>query len=171
MLFEAGDILTADELNAAVGRTARMTSNQTFANATQASVTQLLMSVVANLVYHVECDIYATGDDVNGLATSWTYPTGATFANGQASVQHTAAGGTSTAGDLNGRGLGLAVSPSITLEHRVPDTNAVLITLKGTLVMSSTAGNLQLRAAKVINTSGTDSTILAGSMLRVKLAE
>jgi len=170
-LFAAGDILTADALNEAVGRTARMTSNQNFANAAQANVTQLVLPGRANTIYKVEAELYTTGDDVNGLATSWTYPAGATFANGQHSVQHNAAGGVVTAADMNGRGIALQASPSTTLEHKAPDTNAVVVILKGTLVMGANAGDLQLRASKVVNTSGTDTVILAGSTITIRAAE
>lgn len=168
------DVLTSDKINeiidainALASPSVWMTNNQDFTTASLANVTELVRSVAVSTVYDVHCRLFVGGDDVNGLATAWTYPNSATFANGQHSVEDTAAGGASTAANLNARGLALAASPSTTLFHRVPDTNLVMIILEGTLETAGTAGSLQLRASKHANTSGTATTLYAGSMLTV----
>jgi len=147
--------------------TARKPGDQGLVNAVLTDVTGMSLPVIASGVYDLHCRIIATGDDVNGVATAWTHPALATLADGQHSVRHIASGGASTAGDLDGRGLALAASPSTTLNHAVPDTNLVMVLLEGTLIVGANAGTLQLRASKVVATSGTDSTIKAGSMLRL----
>ena len=124
----------------------------------------LVLAAVANAVYVFALDLYITEstDYVGDSKMSFTCPTGATFDMHGAGAHATSfTGGTSSDGEWIGK---LATSSAgATLAYGVGNV-LTAVRVYGRLVMSSTAGNLQLQWAQ--NTSdGTGTTLKAGSYM------
>jgi hypothetical protein len=146
--------------------TARMSVNQTLttSSTTLQNLTELVAAVVANATYDFTLIAAATvaAGTTEDVKYSFTWPTGATadwYSHGPAT---TLAAGT-TAPDLEAVARLAASSGSDTTAFGLTTSNTSQF-LHGRLVMSSTAGNLQVQAAQ--NTSGGNAvTVKAGSRL------
>lgn len=148
---------------------ARKTANETVTSSTTLqNDNHLFVSVAANAVYIVELVGLLSGDDTADIKYVFTYPTGATLAGGQVNLFDTISGGASTAGDGNFRALAASASPSTALNAGTVDTNFVTCWYKGLLIMSSTAGTLQLQWAQ-INSVAVATGFLAGSYIKLDL--
>lgn len=156
-LIYAGQRVTADLLNALVALAAIKAGDQHYTSTTFVNDNDLALQVDANANYLFDSVLFIEGG-TNGSSDckfQWTIPTGATlsvavpalyFTDGNTHGPAYIAGGTSLTVGTQGAGV---VRP---------------VLMRGSLVMGSTAGTVQLKAAK--NSSGsTDAIIHTGSTL------
>jgi hypothetical protein len=156
-LIYAGQRITADQLNALVALAAIKAGDQHYTNTTFTNDTDLALQVDANANYLFDSVLFIEGG-TNGSSDckfQWTVPTGAVlsvaipayyFTDGQTHGPSYIAAGNSFVVGTQGAGI---VRP---------------VVMRGSLVMGSTAGTVQLKAAK--NSSGsTDAIIHLGSTL------
>ncbi|MGW8679668.1 hypothetical protein ACWGNN_01120 [Streptomyces sp. NPDC055817] len=124
----------------------------------------LVLPVVANGVYTFALDLYMTEstDYVGDFKMSFTCPTGATFDMHGAGAHVTVlASGTSSDGEWIGK---LATSSAAATLAFGVGTGLTAVRVYGRLVMSGTAGNLQLQWAQNAS-DATGTTLKAGSYM------
>jgi len=140
----AGQIILADDINNLVPRQARKTSDETVNNsAAFQNDNDLLLSVVANATYSLEGLLLFNSGATPDIKFQWTYPTGLTMRWGIGGVVTT-----------------FAVFNMTEVSVPVLDGTGVATGayVDGTVIVSSTAGTLQLQWAQ--NTSNATATQL-----------
>lgn len=151
MTFTAGQILTADELNAALPiAPAVKTADETVTSSTTLqNDDHLFVSVAANTTYLLELDFVFSANASGDLKTTFTVPSGTT-----GSLNMTSDAGTST---------GVSMTSTAVWDGTGTDEQARIF---GRVVTSSTAGTVRLQWAQ--NASfGTGTIIRNGSFLRI----
>lgn len=151
MTFTAGQILTADELNAALPiAPAVKTADETVTSSTTLqNDDHLFVSVAANTTYLLELDFVFSANASGDLKTTFTVPSGTT-----GSLNMTSDAGTST---------GVSMTSTAVWDGTGADEQARIF---GRVVTSSTAGTVRLQWAQ--NASfGTGTIIRNGSFLRI----
>ncbi len=151
MTFTAGQILTADELNAALPIPPAVKSADE--TVTSSTVLQnddhLLVAVAANTTYLLELDFVFSANASGDLKTTFTVPSGTTGA-----LNMTSDAGTST---------GVSMTSTAVWDGTGADEQARIF---GRVVTSSTAGTIRLQWAQ--NASfGTGTIIRNGSSLKI----
>lgn len=137
---------------------ARKVSNQPIvASTTLVNDNALVVSVLANAIYVVDCVIKYDAPQAGDFKIGWTAPSGATFEYG-CSGQNT--GSTDYTGDQTAQ-FSLAATPGFGGISAGVTNQAVII--KGLLITSGTAGSLQLQVAQ--NSASGTTTVQAGSFL------
>lgn len=158
----AGQRVRASDLNNNLPRIAQCTVTVAkTSNTTLGDVTGMVLSLAANAVYALDCYVAynagTTGDlklawnipaGVTGTWTGWGPGTSATTGDTTINVVRLDAFGTANVLTFGGTGGLTACHP------------------KGYVVVSSTAGNLQLQYAQNVS-NGTATTIIAGSWMRL----
>lgn len=135
-------------------------------NTTLADVSGMSIAVAANKIYDLEADVIYTaagGSGAGQLALAFSAPASATLTwsniglvvNGTSGVSGTATFDVSVLADTRSYGAAGTGTP-------------VHVLIRGRLVVSSTAGDLRLRAAQVVS-SGSATTIRAGTIMKLQM--
>lgn len=156
----AGQRLTATALNRAldIGRSAQQVGDQTVNNSvTLVDSNGLILSVEANAVYTVVCNIYYVSPTAADFKINFVYPTGASFRSTSwyLPVAESVANGSTTrdaADDIGAFGVGGIGTGMMTLRPT------------GRLTVGTTAGNFQAQFAQNTATVG-NTSLKAGSWL------
>lgn len=167
MAFLAGQKIRASDLNFIVPGFVRKPSDQSIAsNATLQNDTALVLPVLANASYAVECAIICDGGTVGDAKFAFSWPASATMPWSMISYITT---GTQVSSG-NTPFLGSFASPtsgsSAFGAGLCGAGNQGFVLLKGNLTTTSTAGNVQLMWSQLAS-DGTAATVRTGSTMRV----
>lgn len=163
----AGRKIRASELNDAIPLFARSTADLTkTSSAALADVTGLAIAMTASTVYALDGYIAYDSGPTGDLKLALAAPTGTT---GHWALHGIATTATGSIGDLDVRrvnGFGDSNTRTLGGYDADPGLGTLMGTLRGYVVVASTAGNLQVRFAQ--NTSNATSSVLkAGSWIRL----
>jgi len=146
-----------------IDRVARKTSDETVNNSsTLQNDDVLVVSVEANAVYRVECQIICSSSTTADIKTTFTVPAGATLRWGTYAPHRSVSSTTAS-----------TISANVFSAAGVADVGGygtstnVLYVLRGILRMSSTAGSLQFQWAQS-TADATNTTVRAGSVLHAR---
>ena len=117
---------------------------------------EILIALLASKTYHFESRLHVASDATSDFKYAWTIPTGAT--------------GFALKEGANWRAAGNFGQDEITIttvtNHAPPWTENQVLMQTGRIIMSSTAGNLQLQWAQK-NSNASDTSVLQGSSITV----
>lgn len=139
---------------------ARSTSNVVRNNTTNfTDVTGVVFPVIANATYKVRYEVFYTAGTTGDLRLGWSFPVGATFKGGRDELGNTStttsdnhlldAAGDFFAGNISCGGLGT--------------TDLLVAYIEGIVLVSSTAGTVQLRCAQNSATGAETTTVDANT--------
>lgn len=155
--FAAGDKPTAAQLNQFLPLSARKVADETINNtATFQDDDALRIAVAANCVYEMHAEVRYTTGAVPNIKFQWTFPAGLTMRYSAHIIPAAAAAWVDF--------------PLIQTDAVGCDDSASLATMTGQVIVSSTAGTLQLQWAQ--NTANASNTVVsAGSYIRLQRTE
>jgi hypothetical protein len=163
--FNVGEILTSDDVNIYLKNSIssiRLTSKQIASSTTLQNDASLVVAVAANSTYELSGQLVYNGVTGGDLKVGWTAPAAASMAWSGLGLTQTAA---AFSDDQTFYGT-LVDAPIFGALGTGSNQTAVLV-LGGLLIVSGTAGNLQLQWAQ--GTSNvTETTMFAHSYIHVK---
>jgi hypothetical protein len=167
--FTAGRPPTAAELQFLVPLFVRKTSNQSVTSSTTlVNDSALVLPMLASVTYELTAQLFYIGNDTGDIKVTFTQPTGSTLSWGPIGASQAAVTGSATAG--TGEWWGTNVNTTASPTTSMPmggSTSDLHMVIRGIVVVSATAGNLQLQWAQ--NTSnGTATTVKAGSWMSLR---
>jgi hypothetical protein len=156
--FTAGEVLTADDVNEYLVNTlfVRKTSTESVTSSTALqNDNELVLAVEANCVYELTGTVIYDGSTTGDIQWDFTLPSGAVMSG---IATRLATGGTDTTAFMQWD------TESVTSAGALGTGTETVISLRHLVVVSSTAGNVQLRWSQ--NTSdGTATRVFANSYL------
>lgn len=163
-LFTAGQVLTADALNAAVGLRVVKTADESVGNDTLQNDDHLALTVAASTTYVGELRLYynLSASNVADMKFRFTFPS-SDFTWGQLRIPTTATTGAGTTVDYGAEFVSAGTNSATIGVGAI--TGILCVIASFTLFVGASGGTLQLQWAQNTNTGGTNTVMRKGSSL------
>lgn len=158
--FTAGQKLTAAQLNALVPATVLKTADEPITSSTTLqNDNELILPLPANASYTLDTILFYTGISAGSLKIAFTFPAGCTMH--YAPIGYVMGGAFTI--DLGGQ---LSITSGVTSTSISGGGGVPTVSLRGTILNGSTAGNLTLQWAQNAS-NATPTVVKAGSWIRL----